>query len=51
MNINGVTLQHNKEFITVWDKCNLKIGHEDYPKTVRFFDRDLSTGHVTSFSM
>ena len=35
----------------VRDKSNLKIGHENYPKTVRFFDRDLSTGHVTSFSM
>ena len=36
---------------SVRDKSNLKIGHENYPKTVRFFDRDLSTGHVTSFSM
>ena len=36
----------------VRDKSNFKIGHENYPKTVRvFFDRDLSTGHVTSFSM
>ena len=39
-------------FPRVRDKSNLKIGHENYPKTVRFFfDRDLSTGHVTSFSM
>ena len=37
--------------LAVRDKSNLKIGHESYPKTVRFFDRDLSTGHVTSFSM
>ena len=35
----------------VQDKSNLNIGHEHYPKTVTFFDRDLSTGHVTSFSM
>ena len=38
--------------VIVRDKSNLKIGHENYPKTVRyFFDRDLSAGHVTSFSM
>ena len=38
--------------VVVRDKSNLNIGHEDYPKTVRFFFyRDLSAGHVTSFSM
>ena len=40
---------------SVRDKSNLNIGYENYPKSVTFFSfffyRDLSAGHVTSFSV
>ena len=37
---------------SVRDKSNLNIGYENYPKSVTFlFERDLSAGHATSFSM
>ena len=35
----------------VRDKSNLKSDTKIIRKLLGFFDRDLSTGHVTSFSM
>ena len=46
----AVDLSNQQRIQLVREKSNLKIGRENYPKTVTC-DRDLSASHVISFSM